>query len=115
MSALAPLPVAAHPIGQVFTLPVPLALYLTGAGVAVAASFVVSVVVAAKRVRRFGKLLAFGTPAPAALTADVETLAHPCLTQRVPDRGHARRIVMQTPDPPPDGASDSARCGGTAR
>jgi hypothetical protein len=43
--AIAPLPVAAHPIGQVFTLPVPLALYLTGAGVAVAASFVVSVVV----------------------------------------------------------------------
>jgi hypothetical protein len=35
--------VSAHAIGQVFTLPVPLALYLAGAGLAVAASFVVSV------------------------------------------------------------------------
>ena len=43
--AIAPLPAAAHAIGQVFTLPVPLALYLTAAGLAVAASFVVSVVV----------------------------------------------------------------------
>jgi hypothetical protein len=43
--AIAPLPVAAHGIGQAFTLPVPLPLYLTGAGLAVAASFVVSVVV----------------------------------------------------------------------
>ena len=37
--------VAAHAIGNPFTLPVPLALYLVGAGLAVAASFVVSVVV----------------------------------------------------------------------
>lgn len=37
--------VSAHAIGEVFTLPVPLGLYLGGAGVAVAASFVVSVVV----------------------------------------------------------------------
>jgi hypothetical protein len=41
---LAPAPVGAHAIGQVFTLPVPLAMYLAGAGLAVAASFVVSVV-----------------------------------------------------------------------
>jgi hypothetical protein len=34
-----------HAIGQAFTLPVPLTLYLAGAGLAVAASFVVSVVV----------------------------------------------------------------------
>jgi hypothetical protein len=34
-----------HAIGQVFTLPVPLTLYLAGAGLAVAASFVVSIVV----------------------------------------------------------------------
>jgi hypothetical protein len=36
--------VSAHAIGEVFTLPVPLSLYLLGAGLAVAASFVVSVV-----------------------------------------------------------------------
>ena len=40
-----PTAVLGHGIGQVFTLPVPLALYLTGAGLAVAASFVVAVVV----------------------------------------------------------------------
>jgi hypothetical protein len=45
LSVLRPAPVAAHAIGAVFTLPVPLALYLVGAGLAVAASFVVSVVV----------------------------------------------------------------------
>jgi hypothetical protein len=44
-AVLVPAPVAAHAIGSVFTLPVPLALYLAGAGLAVAASFVVSVVV----------------------------------------------------------------------
>ena len=38
-----PTPVLGHAIGQVFTLPVPLPLYLAGAGLAVAASFVVSV------------------------------------------------------------------------
>jgi hypothetical protein len=42
--ALVPDRAAAHAIGQVFTLPVPLGLYLAGAGAAVAASFVVSVV-----------------------------------------------------------------------
>jgi hypothetical protein len=42
---LGPAPAAAHAIGQAFTLPVPLTLYLAGAGLAVAASFVVSVVV----------------------------------------------------------------------
>jgi hypothetical protein len=40
-----PAPTMAHAIGQAFTLPVPLTLYLAGAGLAVAASFVVSVVV----------------------------------------------------------------------
>jgi len=39
-----PSPALGHAIGQVFTLPVPLSLYLAGAGLAVAASFVVSVV-----------------------------------------------------------------------
>ena len=39
------MPAQAHAIGQVFTLPVPLALYLAGAALAVAASFAVSVVV----------------------------------------------------------------------
>jgi hypothetical protein len=43
--AMAPPQVAAHALGGVFTLPVPLALYLAGAAAAVAASFVVAVVV----------------------------------------------------------------------
>jgi hypothetical protein len=38
-------PAAAHGIGDVFTLPVPRAFYLAGAGLAVAASFVVAVLV----------------------------------------------------------------------
>ena len=42
---LQPTPVSAHAIGDVFTLPVPLSLYLAGAGLAVAASFAVSVLV----------------------------------------------------------------------
>ena len=42
---LVPAPTQAHAIGQVFTLPVPLALYLAGAALAVAASFAVAVVV----------------------------------------------------------------------
>jgi hypothetical protein len=44
-TVVAPRPVLGHAIGSVFTLPVPLTLYLLGAGLAVAASFVVSVVV----------------------------------------------------------------------
>jgi hypothetical protein len=40
-----PAPVLGHAIGQVFTLPVPLTLYLAGAALAVAASFVVAVLV----------------------------------------------------------------------
>ncbi len=43
--ALAPPLVAAHALGGVFTLPVPLGLYLAAAGSAVAASFVVAVLV----------------------------------------------------------------------
>ncbi|HEX6128783.1 MAG TPA: hypothetical protein VF071_07170 [Candidatus Limnocylindria bacterium] len=39
----APQPAVAHAIGEVFTLPVPLALYLVGAAAAVAAGFLVSV------------------------------------------------------------------------
>ncbi|HYM53188.1 MAG TPA: hypothetical protein VEW45_06910, partial [Candidatus Dormibacteraeota bacterium] len=56
-SWLRPPPVAAHAIGDVFTLPVPLSLYLIGAGLAVAASFVVSVVV----VRPAGPVPAYPT------------------------------------------------------
>jgi len=41
-----PLPVAAHAIGGTFQLPVPLWLYLAGAAIAVAASFIVTIVVA---------------------------------------------------------------------
>jgi hypothetical protein len=37
---LSPAPVAAHAIGGTFQLPVPLWLYLAGAAIAVAASFV---------------------------------------------------------------------------
>lgn len=44
LSAIAPWPVLAHALGGVFTLPVPLNLYLAAAGSAVAASFVVAVV-----------------------------------------------------------------------
>jgi len=43
--ALVPQLAAAHALGGVFALPVPLGLYLVGAGAAVAASFVVAVVV----------------------------------------------------------------------
>jgi hypothetical protein len=43
---LAPAPVVAHAIGGTFQLPVPLWLYLAGAAVAVAASFVVTSIVA---------------------------------------------------------------------
>lgn len=42
--ALAPIPVAAHALGGVFTLPVPLGLYLVAAGATVAVSFVVAAV-----------------------------------------------------------------------
>ncbi len=41
--ALAPFPAAAHALGGVFTLPVPLGLYLIAAGATVAVSFVVAV------------------------------------------------------------------------
>ena len=46
LGAAVPIPAAAHAIGGTFQLPVPLFLYLAGAAVAVAASFVVTVVVA---------------------------------------------------------------------
>ncbi len=47
---LAPAPAAAHAIGGTFQLPVPLNLYLLGAAIAVAASFVVTVLVARRAV-----------------------------------------------------------------
>jgi len=43
--AVAPIPAAAHALGGVFTLPVPLGLYLLAAGATVAISFVVAVLV----------------------------------------------------------------------
>lgn len=43
LTVLAVAPVAAHALGQVFTLPIPLGFYLAGAAAAVAASFVVAV------------------------------------------------------------------------
>ncbi|HEX2194774.1 MAG TPA: hypothetical protein VHK63_07475 [Candidatus Limnocylindria bacterium] len=70
LSLAAPSPIVAHAIGQVFTLPVPLPLYLAGAGLAVAASFVVSVVV----VRPAGPAPAYPVrplPQPAAHAASV--------------------------------------------
>jgi hypothetical protein len=45
LALAAPPPAAAHALGQVFTLPVPLDLYLLAAAAAVAASFVVAVLV----------------------------------------------------------------------
>ena len=63
-----PAPVLGHAIGQVFTLPVPLALYLAGAALAVAASFVVAVVV----VRPAGRVPGYPT---LAVPAGVSRLA----------------------------------------
>jgi len=54
---LAPIPAAAHALGGVFTLPVPLGLYLIAAGVTVAVSFVVAVVL----VRPAGPVAAYPT------------------------------------------------------
>jgi hypothetical protein len=51
---LTPTTVAAHAIGQSFQLPVPLTLYLIGAGIAVAASFVVVAVVSRRPSERPG-------------------------------------------------------------
>jgi hypothetical protein len=45
LAAIAPIPAAAHAIGGVFTLPVPLGLYLVAAGTTVAISFLVAVLV----------------------------------------------------------------------
>jgi hypothetical protein len=45
LSLLLVAPVAAHALGQVFTLPIPLGFYLAGAAAAVAASFVVAVLI----------------------------------------------------------------------
>ena len=45
-------PAGAHAIGQSFQLPVPLQLYLTGAGTAVAASFVVTALIARRPTER---------------------------------------------------------------
>jgi hypothetical protein len=45
LAAFGPAPVLGHAIGDVFTLPIPLGLYLVGAGLAVAASFIVSAIV----------------------------------------------------------------------
>jgi hypothetical protein len=44
LPVLLPFPAAAHALGGVYTLPVPLGLYLLAAGTAVAASFVVAVI-----------------------------------------------------------------------
>jgi hypothetical protein len=55
--ALLPIPVAAHALGGVFTLPVPLGLYLVAAGATVAVSFVVAVVL----VRPAGPLASYPT------------------------------------------------------
>ena len=55
--ALVPIPVAAHALGGVFTLPVPLGLYLIAAGATVAVSFVVAVLL----VRPAGPVAAYPT------------------------------------------------------
>jgi hypothetical protein len=54
---LAPVPVAAHALGGVFTLPVPLGLYLIAAGATVAVSFVVAVLL----VRPSGQVASYPT------------------------------------------------------
>ncbi|HTI28891.1 MAG TPA: hypothetical protein VL687_00825, partial [Methylomirabilota bacterium] len=55
--AFAPIPAAAHALGGVFTLPVPLGLYLIAAGATVAVSFVVAVLL----VRPAGPVAAYPT------------------------------------------------------
>ena len=64
--ALAPIPVAAHALGGIFTLPVPLGLYLVAAGATVAVSFAVAVLV----VRPAGPVASYPTrPLSAALAS----------------------------------------------
>jgi hypothetical protein len=57
LAAVAPVPAVAHAIGGVFTLPVPLGLYLVAAGATVAVSFIVAVVV----VRPAGRVPSYPT------------------------------------------------------
>ncbi len=52
LTLLAVVPAAGHALGQSFQLPVPLELYLAGAGTAVAASFVVTALVARRATER---------------------------------------------------------------
>jgi hypothetical protein len=52
LTLLAVMPAAGHALGQSFPLPVPLELYLAGAGTAVAASFVVTALVARRATDR---------------------------------------------------------------
>jgi hypothetical protein len=68
--ALAPIPVAAHALGGVFTLPVPLGLYLIAAGATVAISFVVAVLV----VRPAGPVASYPTR-PLSIAQASRTLA----------------------------------------
>jgi hypothetical protein len=64
--AASPLPAAAHALGGVFTLPVPLGLYLLAAGATVAVSFIVAVLL----IRPAGPVPTYPTrPLSAALTS----------------------------------------------
>ena len=80
VSLPAPAPVQAAPPAPAGWSPSPesvlLSLWVFGS--------VLSAAVAAKRVRRFGKLLSFGTPAPVALVAEVEVLAARMGLRRAP-------------------------------
>ena len=70
LAALVPGPVAAHAIGGTFQLPVPLWLYLIGAGAAVAASFVVITLVS----RRARSEVAYSTrPVPIGVASAMRT------------------------------------------
>ena len=67
--ALVPAVATAHAIGGTFQLPVPLWLYLLGAAVAVAASFVVTSVVTRAGGRGYAT-----RPVPVALAASIRTI-----------------------------------------
>ncbi len=71
LGGLAPQVVLAHAIGGTYTLPVPLGLYLGGAAVAVAASFVVTSLVARRSARRPRYPVA---PIPSAVTSITRTV-----------------------------------------
>jgi hypothetical protein len=73
--ALAPIPAAAHALGGVFSLPVPLGLYLVAAGATVAVSFIVAVLL----VRPAGPVPSYPTRPLSATLASRSLVALPVI------------------------------------